>query len=319
MTKVTIVSLLSCFFCSFVILVYFDARKQMKAVATISVLLLLFSCNSDQYDQCKKENDQLKAEKIHQDSILSGISIAYHEIDSTSKVIDLKKSMINELALKKNLSQKDKEIILAQMDTINFLLDQNKTRVSGLEGNLDSGSEDGFKHMVKSMNEKNTAEDDGLIEMKNELAQISIDFHELFEEYVYKEAENMEIQEQLSSTTKELEEAKEKLGEAKEKLYSAWYIIGEEEELKEKGLVHKKGFFDNKEINDNFDKSHFKKINIYELKEILLDAKKVDILTTHPSESYERVEIKKQVNKLVITNPDLFWSVSKVLIIEIEH
>ena len=73
------------------------------------------------------------------------------------------------------------------------------------------------------------------------------------------------------------------------------------------------------EVNEDFDKSQFKKVNIYDLKEILLDARKADIVTTHPSESYEEIGIKKKVNKLVIKDPDLFWSVSKFLIIEIEN
>ena len=84
-------------------------------------------------------------------------------------------------------------------------------------------------------------------------------------------------------------------------------------------LIYKKGFFDDQEVNEDFDKSQFKKVDIFELKEILLDSKKAEIMTTHPSESYETVGIKKKVNKLVITNPELFWSVSKFLIIEIEN
>jgi len=280
---------------------------------------MLFSCGSDPCDQCQSENEQLKAEKVRQDSILNSFSKAYSEIDSTSLIIEGKKSKINEMAQKGRLTEEDKIIILAEMDTINTLLENNKSRVSDLQGDVDGGLQEGFRYMVKSMDEKNSAEDLGLDEMKQDLAQISRDFSELFEDYVYKEVENMEMREKLSSTAKELEDAQQKLDQAKEKLRSGWYVIGEKEELKEKGLIYNKGFFDNKEVNEDFDKSQFRKVNIYELKEIILDARKADIVTTHPTESYEFVGIKKKVNKLVITNPELFWSVSKFLIIEIDR
>ena len=172
--------------------------------------------------------------------------------------------------------------------------------------------------MVKSMDDKNLIEDDHLNEMKSDLAQVSKDFSDLFEEYIYKEVENLEMQEKLSAQKAELDQAKEKLDQAKAKLLSGYYVIGTKDELTSKGLISKGGFFDGEEINEDFDKSQFKKVNIHDFKDILLDTRKAEILTTHPSESYELKGIKKQVDKLLIKDPELFWSVSKFLIIEIE-
>jgi len=297
----------------------FTALATLKTIAYISAILLLCSCNNDQFDQCKKENEILLAEKAILDSTLNIVFSAYGEIDSTSKVIDAKKARINEIAKKGRLSAEDKVAILAEMDTINSLLESNKNKVSNLDGNLGGiGLEEGFRFMVQSMDEKNSSENDDLEEMKSNLAQISHDFSNLFEDYVYQEAENMEMRDQLSSTTKELEEAQQKLNKAKEELHSGWYVIGTRQELKSKGLMYKKGFFDNRDVDEDFDKNEFKKINIHELKELLLEARKAEIVTTHPSESYYIAGIKKKVNKLVISNPELFWSVSKFLIIEVE-
>ena len=292
----------------------------MKAVVYISVLILLVGCSSnDQLEQCKSDNAALQAEKSRQDSLLSTFSKTYSEIDSVSADIARRRSLINEMAQGGRLSEKDKTAILAQMDTINMLVAQNKQKVSSLQGNLsDGGLEAGFRYMVKSMDDKNLKEDDQNDDMKADLARVSKDFSDLFEEYVYKEVENMEMQEELNRQKAELDQAKEKLDQAKEKLLSGYYVIGTKEELTSKGLIYKRGFFDNKEVNEDFDKSQFKKVNIHDFKEILLDARKVEIVTTHPSESYEIKGIKKKVDKLVIKDHDLFWSVSKFLIIEIE-
>lgn len=293
----------------------------MRAVLYFFCVFLLFSCgNNEELSNCQKENEKLQLEKAKQDSLMQMVSRTYSKIDSTSIVIARKKAEINELGKKSKLTKSEKELILAKMDTINQLMNENRNRVTTLQGGLSENNQDeGFKFILQSMEDKNENEDLHLTDMKKDLAQVSKDFSDLFEEYIYKEVENNEMKEQLSSAEKELQDAQAKLDLAKEKLQSGWYVIGTKEDLEAKGLIFHKGFFDNKAINEDFDKSQFKKVDIYDLKEVLLDARKAEIVTTHPSESYEKVGIKKKVNKLVIKNPELFWSVSKFLIIEIER
>jgi chromosome segregation ATPase len=293
----------------------------IKAPIYCIAFVLLLSCGSEvELESLKKENAELKTQNAESDSIMNQILDAYNDIDSTTRLIQEKKAFINNMAKKSHLTKSDKELVLAEMDTINMLLDMNRSKVSDLEENLENVSS-GAKAadiVLQSMNEKNTYADDEVVDMKKDLAQISKDFSELFEEYVYKEAENMEMKEQLTSAAEKLELAQGKLDEAQEKLESAWYVVGTKDELKAKGIVYKKGFFDNNSVNEDFDHSQFKKVNIYEFKEIILNVKKINVVTTHPSEAYESVGIKKKVSKFVITNPDQFWSVSKALVIEIE-
>lgn len=292
----------------------------MKSLLFVVLTILLLSCDNDPaLDQCKTENERLISENAKNDSIMHSLTNTYKEIDSVSALISDKKGKINTMAKKGKLSAEDKKYILAEMDTINSLLEINRNKVSALEGHVNSvGLEEGFKYMVQSMEDKNSNEDFLLGDMKKDLAQVSKDFSDLFEDYVYKEAENMEMKEKLSSAAQELQSAQAKLDMASEKLKSGWYIIGTNEELRAKGLVYKDGLFSSQAVNEDFDRSQFKKIDIFDLKEIMLDAKKARIMTTHPTEAYEFVGIKKAVNKLVIKNPEQFWSVSKFLIIEIE-
>lgn len=292
----------------------------MKTLLPAILIFLLLSCGNDlALEQCQENNERLTLENSTNDSIMHSLTSAYKEMDSVSALISAKKGKINELAKTGKLSTEDKKYILAEMDTINSLLELNRNKVSALEGRVNSiGLEEGFKYMVQSMEDKNSNEDFLLVDMKKDLAEVSKDFSDLFEDYVYKEAENIEMKEKLSSAAQELQSAQAKLDMASEKLKSGWYVIGTDDELRSKGLVYKDGLFSNQSVNEDFDRSLFKRIDIFDLKEILLDAKKAKIMTTHPTEAYEFVGIKKSVNKLVIKNPEQFWSVSKFLIIEIE-
>ena len=67
-------------------------------------------------------------------------------------------------------------------------------------------------------------------------------------------------------------------------------------------------------IQSNFNKEYFTKINIEKTTSINLGAKKIKILTTHPSNSYKLIG-EKPIEKLEITNTKEFWSASKYLVI----
>jgi len=283
---------------------------------------VLISCNPNDADLLKlqRENDSLHTILNQNDSLRNTIITTYGDIEFNLTLIETKKTHINNLALKGKLSKDDKEIILMEMDSINLLLGINKEIVYLLENSIpeEEAKKAGLSHIIQGMTAKNNAEDEGLIDLKKDLVQISSDFSDLFEDYIYQEAENLEMKEKLSSASSELKSAQEKLESTKEKLYTAWYVLGSKDELKSKGIIYSSGFLSNKEVNEDFDKSLFRKINILDFKELLLEGKKIDIVTTHPTESYSLQVIKKKVDRLLITNPEKFWSVSKFLIIEIE-
>ncbi|MEQ8324130.1 MAG: hypothetical protein RIC15_04715 [Vicingaceae bacterium] len=294
----------------------------MRIIALSLAVGLLASCsgNDAEVKRLQGENDSLRTLLTKSDSTMNSISETYGEIEKNAERIEGKKALINKLATRgRRLTKQQKEYILLELDSINQLLEVNRQKVAELEiASSTGGQVAGMDHIIKSMNEINTAENKGLDNMKRDLAQISSDFSDLFEDYVYTEAENLEIKEQLSSTSSQLEEAQAKLESTQQRLYTAWYVVGTKEELKAKGIVYTSGLFANKDVNEDFDKKLFRKINTLDFKEIILSGKKAIIITTHPSESYELQGIKKKADKMVIKDPEKFWSVSKFLIVEIE-
>lgn len=93
-------------------------------------------------------------------------------------------------------------------------------------------------------------------------------------------------------------------------LNTAWFVFGTKKELKEQHIL-----VNGRVLQSNFNKSYFAKIDIRIDKEIKLYSKSARILTMHPSESYT---LTPDVNKqyiLRITNPQLFWSASKYLVV----
>ena len=93
-------------------------------------------------------------------------------------------------------------------------------------------------------------------------------------------------------------------------LNTAWFVFGTKKELKEQHIME-----NGKVLQSNFNKNYFAKIDIRIDKEIKFYSKSARILTMHPSGSYT---LTPDVNKqyvLHITNPQLFWSTSKYLVV----
>lgn len=91
---------------------------------------------------------------------------------------------------------------------------------------------------------------------------------------------------------------------------TAWYVFGTKKELKNQHILE-----DNKVMTGNFNKNYFTKIDIRDLSEIKLYSKNVKVLTTHPSSTYTLVRDANKQYTLRITNPQIFWSTSKYLVV----
>ena len=93
-------------------------------------------------------------------------------------------------------------------------------------------------------------------------------------------------------------------------LNTAWFVFGTKNELKDQGILVK-----GKVLQGNFNKNYFTKIDIRVDKEIKLYSKSVKLMTIHPSGSYSLDKDSNGQYILRISNPQIFWSTSKYLVI----
>ena len=93
-------------------------------------------------------------------------------------------------------------------------------------------------------------------------------------------------------------------------LNTAWFVFGTKKELKEQRIIE-----DGKVLQANFNKNYFTKIDIRVDKEIKLYSKSAKLLTMHPQSSYTLAKDSKDQYVLRITNPQIFWSTSKYLVV----
>ena len=91
---------------------------------------------------------------------------------------------------------------------------------------------------------------------------------------------------------------------------STFVVFATANELKEFGIIDDSG-----RLRSNFNKSFFTKIDPNENKTIKLYSKSAKLLTSHPSNSYSLKPDENKYYVLSITDPQLFWSSNKYLVI----
>ena len=93
-------------------------------------------------------------------------------------------------------------------------------------------------------------------------------------------------------------------------MHTAWYVFGTKKELKSQGILKSSDVLKSSDFNKNY----FTRIDIRVVKSIKLYSKNVELLTSHPSDSYSLERDAQKQYILYINNPDAFWSVSRYLV-----
>jgi hypothetical protein len=100
------------------------------------------------------------------------------------------------------------------------------------------------------------------------------------------------------------------------------FIAGNEDELKNKGIIEKTGGFLGllgrvNTLNPELDKNQLQEIDIRDKTTFTLNAEKkqIEFITKHHPSSYELNDSDNETSLLTITNPTEFWRNSKYLVI----
>jgi len=274
------------------------------------LIALLASCSTAEMEQriadLESSNALLAAEAANKDSVLQAF-------DETFSVISRNLAMIRESEESIRLENKDVELnvnqrdaIVSEIQDINALLQSNREQIKKLTKSVEKyqGEVGKYKTLIASL-EKQIADKDAEIEdLKKNLvaANFTIDILNKM---------NTELATEIQNKQGQIEEMTDADN-------TAYYVIGSYKELKEKGIAEKAGaILAGKKVKQDFNKKDFVKIDIREVTEIKMSSNKVEVLSNHPSGSYE-FKGEGDDYRLVITKSSEFWSVTKYLVVRLK-
>lgn len=277
----------------------------MRIAFRLSLLLLLFaSCQGDpketpQYQQLAEDADRVKAQVAARDSTINDLFASMNRISENLRTIRSKQGQLG-LPAKGVESPDMEQRILADLGSIDGLLAENKDLISKLRKQA-KASAASITELEKTIGglEATIAEKDGEIEiLKEQLASTNSSLATLIE--MYRDKSQLSDMQRMDLNT-------------------AYYAVGTAKELRANGVLTKEGGVIgigavNKLNSDNLPKEYFTRVDITQTQEITLAAKKAKLATAHPAGSYDLVGGEK----LVITDANAFWSVSKYLVVVVE-
>ncbi len=293
-------------------------NMKLKLSILIAIVVLAAACtDKEKIAQMQGSIDSLKTELGSRDTELTEYFTLVSDIESNISEIKERENMIS---LEQESNPTDnleaKKQMVEDLKAINSLMLENKTKLEELNKKLQSSyyQTGKFKKLVAQLEEKvNTQETD----IQNLTVQVT-------ELTAQNETLNVKVDSLSTENTTKEELIAEKDGmitEMDEELHAAYYTTGTSTELEEKAIITKEGGFIGigkvEQLSPSFNKNDFTLVDIRKVNTIPLNSKKVELVTSHPQDSYEIVvnEEEKQVDKLVILDPDKFWASSKYLVI----
>lgn len=293
----------------------------MKRLILIALVgITLFSCNQKKVTTLETQNQELKEAAAEKDSSIIVFMEAFNDIESN--LAEIRERELNISLQGKENGRTSEDIqnqIKKDIQAINELINQNKETIEELNTQLATtkGKNTQLNKMLislkESLNQQITAKDEQIALLKEDLSKMNFTVEELNADLDTLKSANLELAEMNTEKESIIEERTDELN-------TAYLALGTKKELEEEQIISKEGGFlgigKTDKLNDNLDPQRFEKIDIRETLSIPVSGKKVELITSHPSESY-RIVGEEQVEKIEILNPEDFWNNSKYLVVSI--
>ena len=204
--------------------------------------------------------------------------------------------------------------IKENMQFIQQTMRQNKELINKLKQQLRDSSfkSEELKKLIDNMQQQLEEKEQQLQALREELDKKDIHIAELDETVA-------NLNTNVNQLTEETTQKSQTISQQDKELHTAWFVFGTKDELKKQNILTKDGLFSKTKILEkNFNKDYFTKIDIRIDKEIKLYSKDAKMLTSHPSSSYTLAPDANKQYVLRIIDPNLFWSTSKYLVIQVK-
>ena len=275
--------------------------------------VLLSACDQreKELEQQVVELEQASAQKDQDiDLFISSLNNIQSNLDSIKNL----EGIVTARALSGEQSTSAEEAIVEDMVLIYENMKKTRGQMETLEKKLNQSSiaSAKLKKLLAQLKNDIEEKDNEIALLKEGLAQSNIYIDQLMSSVDRLALEN-------ERRIQVIQEKNQALQEKESELQTGYWTVGSTKDLRAKNIIDKEGAFLGlggvKVVSEDMNLDDLTEVNILEVTEIAIDAKKAELVTSHPKHTYEFVEQGKKVTKLVIDDPEAFWQNSKVLVI----
>lgn len=282
--------------------------KKLLCLAMAFSLLTFFGCKEEKkipvISNNVQQEDSLQKIIAQKDNEINDMMGTLNEIQEGFREINEAENRVN--VVKDGEGSNKAQEIRENVQFISNAMKRNRELITKLQQQLRESSLKGdqFKTTISNLIKQLDEKDQQLQQLRAELDAKDIHISELDETI-------NNLNTNVTSLKTENTEKTQTISTQDQQLNTAWYVFGTKKELKDQH-IYEGG---STTLHGNFNKSYFTKIDIRVDKEIKLYSKNAKILTQHPSSSYTLQRDANKMYILRITNPEIFWSTSKYLVV----
>ncbi len=286
----------------------------MKNLALIMFVgaIILTACNGEKLKQAEERNlmlgDSLSVALANQDSLfmlINEISDGVNRIKGIENILTSSTDLNTESQSKKDQLRND---ILA----IQYELQLRREKLTELEKKLKNSQyySSTLKKTIENLNAEISQQQQTITNLREGLAAANIKIEEL-------DMTVDSLNTTVANVTQEKEIAQEESINLANELNTCYYAIGTKGELKEHKIIETGFLKKTKIMKGDFEQSYFTTADKRTITSIPTHAKKAQILTNQPQDSYEIID-ENGLKVIKIINADKFWNLTNYLVIQVD-
>lgn len=310
-----------------------EKKKEKKGWRILLVAVLFFSAAGlGLYAiQLHQENDAVVAQaELDKTALRDQFNLTFGELEQNLAEVTAHESALRASMLEDSPKgpMTAEERVQQEVFIIEALLNQNRAIIADLSAQLGENNEAlaDYAKKNKRLQQKlnvfvtKTEELEALnIQLAQDLQKSEADRAIVQQELVAQVEYNDALSNTIMVKDQQIFDKDDKLNKMQKKINTSYYVVGEYKELRDLDVVEKDGGIigigASKTLKDDFDEKQFIEIDRVNYTTIPVFAKKAELATNHPSDSYQWVEDGQGIQWLEILDPTKFWKSSKYLVV----
>ena len=250
-----------------------------------------------------QQRDSLESIIQQKDNEINDIMGTMNDIEAGFRAINEAEQRVSVARQSEGISSTER--IRENMQYIQEAMQQNRELINKLRNQVRQGSvkSEQLKLTIDNLTRQMEEKDTQIRQLQAELQAKDVQIGELTEKVE-------DLSNNVSTLREETTQKSQTISTQDKQLNTAWFVYGTKSELKAQNILQ-----DGKVLQSNFNREYFTKIDIRVDKEIRLYSRSAKLLTSHPASSYTLEQDAQKQYTLRITNPQLFWSTSKYLVV----
>ena len=273
--------------------------------ACIMTVLLLTACggNGDS-SQLQQTIDSLRQVNQQQQNSLQEMTTFVSTLSDGMNAIAYQENMIFSNSGNEGTSL-DKEQLKSHLETLANTLTEQRSKIKALSDSLQARGADMTKMqgLIDNLTRQLEEKDKVIAQLRQDVEQKNFSIADLQKKLNVAMAGSAQFEQRAAKAEKELAT-----------ITTAYVLMGTKDALLDGGYIDKR----KRVQTESMPKGDFTKVNIYQFTELDIPSRSPKLLTDHPRKSYSIEKVDKENRKLVISNPQLFWSSSRYLIIQVK-